>query len=450
MAQDNRMLMANETWLRRNLKKHSLALASLSQTIARLRSRIGWIKDGHANTALFHASARYRKGKNFIASVTVREGQILTAHEDKTTEFEDFYNGLLGSHESREVTIDLDALGVPSYELVQLEALFSEEEVWDTVKRLPSDKAPGPDGFTGRFYKTCCPIIKNDIMAAISCVWACKFRNMRVLNSAFITLLPKMHPTHYAKDYRPISLVQSFAKLITKVLANRLAGRLHEMVSTNQSAFVKKRFIEDNFMLVQQTTRFLHQQKQPRILFKLDISKAFDLVSWAFLLEVMRKMGFGMIWCDMISGLLATFSTQILMNGVPREFIAHQRGLRQGDPLSPILFILVMDILARLVQKSLEDGFLQPLSSRRLRHRISLYADDAVLFLKLDASDISLVIELLSLFEKASGCILTSKRVVWCRPGVMTKPLLLPKISCIASLLISRASILDYPFPSRS
>jgi hypothetical protein len=82
---------------------------------------------------------------------------------------------------------------------------------------------------------------------------------MRVLNSAFITLLPKMQPAHYAKDYRPISLVHSFAKLITNVHANRLAGRLHEMVSTNQLAFVKKRFIQDNFMLVQQTARFLHQ-----------------------------------------------------------------------------------------------------------------------------------------------------------------------------------------------
>jgi hypothetical protein len=132
-------------------------------------------------------------------------------------------------------------------------------------------------------------------MEAVPCVWARKFKNMRALNSAFITLLPKTQPTHYAKDYRPISLVHNFTKLITNILANRLAGRLHEMVSTNQSAFIKKRFIQDNFMLVQHTTRFLHQQKQPRILFKLDI----------------------------ISGLLATSSTQILMNGVPREFIAH-------------------------------------------------------------------------------------------------------------------------------
>jgi hypothetical protein len=93
------------------------------------------------------------------------------------------------------------------------------------------------------------------------------------------------------------------------------------MVSANQSAFIKRRFIQDNFMLVQQTTRFLHQQKQPLILFKLDISKAFDSVSWAFLIEVMKKMGFDTIWCDMISGLLATSSTQILLSGVPGDFI---------------------------------------------------------------------------------------------------------------------------------
>jgi hypothetical protein len=114
---------------------------------------------------------------------------------------------------------------------------------------------------------------------------------MRLLNSAFITLLPKVEAPQGAKDYRPISLVHSFAKLVTKILANRLAGRLLQMVSPNQSAFIKKCFIQDNFMLVQQTAHFLHQQKQPRILFKLDISKAFDSVSWAFLIEVMRTIG---------------------------------------------------------------------------------------------------------------------------------------------------------------
>jgi hypothetical protein len=106
------------------------------------------------------------------------------------------------------------------------------------------------------------------------------FRNLWMLNSAYITLIPKKQDPEQVKDYQPISLVHSFAKLITKILANRLAGRLDEMVSPNQSAFIKGCFIHDNFMLVQQTVRFLHIQKQPGILLKLDITKAFDSVSW--------------------------------------------------------------------------------------------------------------------------------------------------------------------------
>jgi hypothetical protein len=98
-------------------------------------------------------------------------------------------------------------------------------------------------------------------MAAISAIWRRKFMGFAVLNTAYITLLPKKVDVEQPKDFRSISLMHSFAKLVTKLLANCLAARLQEMVSSNQSAFVKGRFIQDNFMLVQQTARFLHQQR---------------------------------------------------------------------------------------------------------------------------------------------------------------------------------------------
>jgi hypothetical protein len=237
------------------------------------------------------------------------------------------------------------------------------------------------DGFTGSFYKSYGAIIKNDVMAAVHSLWSRNFRNLWKLNCAYITLIPKKQDAIHVKDFRPISLVHSFAKLVTKILANRLAERLDKMVSPNQSAFIKKRFIQDNFMMVQQTVKFLYSQKQPRILLKLDITKAFDSVSWAFLLEVLRKLGFGSRWCDLICGLLATSSTQVLLNGIPGESIKHRRGLRQGDPLSPMLFILVMDVLNWLFTRASEAGLLQPLSRRPIQHRISLYADDVALFL---------------------------------------------------------------------
>jgi hypothetical protein len=147
-------------------------------------------------------------------------------------------------------------------------------------------------------------------MAAVSAIWSRKLMGFSVLNTPYITLLPKKEVAEQPKDFRPISLVHSFAKLVTKIMANRLAGRLNEMVPPIQSAFIKGRFIQDNFMLVQQTTRFLQQQKQPRLLLKLDISKAFDSVSWPFLLEVLQHMGFRQIWRDIISGLLCTSTTQ--------------------------------------------------------------------------------------------------------------------------------------------
>jgi hypothetical protein len=148
--------------------KHCLALSSLSRIIARLRSGIGWIKEGDANTALFLAEARYSKRRNFIAKVASSDGQILTAHEDKATAFYDFYEALLSSCEVRDTTIDLDALGVATHDLAALDAPFSEE-VWETVKRLPSDKAPGLDGFTGHFYMSCWSIIKIDLMHILHC-----------------------------------------------------------------------------------------------------------------------------------------------------------------------------------------------------------------------------------------------------------------------------------------
>jgi hypothetical protein len=284
-----------------------------------------------------------------------------------------------------------------------LEAPFKEKKVWETIKQMPSDKAPGPDEFTGNFYKSYWAIIKGDIMSAMSAVWSRKFLNFQQLNSAYITLIPKVIGVERVKDFRPISLVHSFAKLVTKLLAKRLAGRLHDMVSPIQSAFIKGRFIQDNFMLVQQTARYLHQKRFSHILLKLDISKAFDSVSWPFLLEVMQRLGFGQIWRDIISGLLASASTQVLLNGVPGDVISHRRGLRQGDPLSPMLFILAMDVLGFLITKAENGGLLRPIAPRTLKHRVSFYADDVVLFLHPIEEGISLITDILHVFGEASG-----------------------------------------------
>jgi len=152
----------------------------------------------------------------------------------------------------------LEELNGPGFHLSELDIPFFEDEVWKIISSLPSIKARGPDGFTGKFYKTCWTKIKKDIMVAVSAVWSKKMANFEVLNSAYITSIPKNDDATNIREYRPISLVHSFAKLITKLLANRLVGRLDQLITPNQSAFIKGRFILDNFMLVQHTTRYLH------------------------------------------------------------------------------------------------------------------------------------------------------------------------------------------------
>jgi hypothetical protein len=113
----------------------------------------------------------------------------------------------------------------------------------------------------------------------MSAVWIKNLANLSKLNSAYIAMTPNMEEANRVKDFRPISLVHSFTKLVTKILANRLASRLNDMVSPIQSAFIKGRFIQDNFMLVQLTSRLFHQLNLARLFFKLDITKAFDSVS---------------------------------------------------------------------------------------------------------------------------------------------------------------------------
>jgi hypothetical protein len=156
-------------------------------------------------------------------------------------------------------------------------------------------------------------------------------------------------------------------------------------------------------MMVQQTTRYLHRLKVPWVLLKLDIAHAFDSVSWALLMEVLRKAGFGPWFREWVAILLSTTNTRILLNGEPGLPIWHRKGLRHGDPLSPMLFDLVIETLNCLLAKAKELGMLHMLAPRELAAGVSLYADDVVLFCHPDRSELLVVRELLASFGHASG-----------------------------------------------
>jgi hypothetical protein len=167
------------------------------------------------------------------------------------------------------------------------------------------------------------------------------------------------------------------------------------MVSSSQSAFVKKRCIHDNFVLVQGLVKEFHRKKTSALFIKLDIAKAFDSVSWAYLLEVLEALGFGTRWRDWISLILSSTSSRVFLNGIPGKPIKHERDLRQGDPISPMVFILTMDPPQRILELATDQGIMNPISTRARRIKVSLYVDDSTIFVVPSRSDIKALIGIL-------------------------------------------------------
>jgi hypothetical protein len=294
------------------------------------------IREGDACTKYFHQRANGRRKRNLIAYLKTETGGILWSHDEKEAIPYNFYRDLLGTNVNRAQVLDWSILNLCRLEDDEMDRPFTEEEIEQTIRLLPAEKAPGPDGFTGTFYKRCWQIIKKDVMDAVNCFYHLQAGPLEHLNGANIVLIPKLQVSEYAKDFRPVSL----------------------------SAFIKGRCIHDNYMYVRNLARAYHRTKTAALLFKLDISKAFDTVSWEYMFEMLEHRGFSTRWRDWLALLFRTSHSKVLMNGTAGRTIKHARGLRQGDPLSPYLFILAIDALQKVLDLAIEDGVLSPVRGR--------------------------------------------------------------------------------------
>ena len=185
-----------------------------------------------------------------------------------------------------------------------------------------------------------------------------KARFVRSLNSTFIVLVPKKGGAEDFKDFRPISLVNSQYKLIAKVLANRLKKVMSKLVNTTQNVVVAGRQILDASLIANEVIDSITKKKEKGILCKLDIEKAYDTLNWNFLLFSLQKMGFGERWIEWIKWCITTVSFLVIVNGSLAGYFKSTRGLRQGDPLSPHLFVLGMEVFSILIDKAASGGFL--------------------------------------------------------------------------------------------
>ena len=186
-------------------------------------------------------------------------------------------------------------------------------------------------------------------------------------------------------DFRPISLLGGLYKLLAKVLANGLKKVIGKVVSLDQNAFVTGRQILDASLIENEVIDAWNKRGEKGIICKLDIEKAYDNINWQFLLKVMQKMGFGSKWLRWMWWCISTAKYSVMVNGVPASFFSSSKGLRQGDPLSPYLFVMGMEVLSILIRRAVEGGFISGCKIQHGRERAVhiahlLFADDTIVF----------------------------------------------------------------------
>ena len=335
-------------------------LADLEEEFYKQTSKLHWLEVGDGNNRHFHNAAKIREVRNAIREVICPNGSIAMTDDDIKKEAERFFTDFL-THKP----VDYEA---PSVEYLQSllqfrctegdqERLASEvtaEEIKAVVFKMPSNKSPGPDGYTPEFFKAAWPIIGEDVVVSVQSFFLKGFLP-KGINSTILTLIPKKENAKEMKDYRPISCCIVLYKVISKLLANRLKGILPQFISNNQSAFVKDRLLMENLLLVTKLVKDYHKSEiSSRSAMKIDISKAFDSVQWPFLLTTLEALGFPAKYIHWVRLCVSTASFSIQVNGELAGYFS-TRGLRQGCALSPSLFVICMNVLSKLLDKAASD-----------------------------------------------------------------------------------------------
>ena len=321
----------------------------------------------------------------------------------------DFYQGLFTSSNLNNFdTILEQILQVVTKEMnLELMREFVALEVKMALKQMAPLKSPGPDGMPPMFYQNYWSLVGNDVTDAIL-----MYLNTGTfppsLGHSFITLIPKVKSPEYISQYRPISLSNVLYRVYSKVLANRLKKLLPNIVSEQQSAFMTDRLIYDNIMVSFETLHYMRNHSTGStgfMVLKLDISKAYDRVEWLYMEKLMKKMEFCEAWVKLMMGCISTTTYSILINWEPQGNIVPTRGLRQGDPLSPYLFLLGTECFHGLLKKAKDRGEIKGVSISHNDPKLThlFFADNSLIFCKAKKNDCQKLLEILNTYERATG-----------------------------------------------
>jgi hypothetical protein len=269
---------------------------------------------------------------------------------------------------------------------------------------MKKNTAPGPDHMPVEFYQSCWEIIKADFMEMIQEFWKHELDIDR-LNYGVITLLPKIKEAAKIQQYRPICLLNVSYKIITKSLMLRFEDCMSRIICVSQNAFIKGRNIMDGVLSLHEILHETKRKNKNGVILKLDFEKAYDKISWSFLFESMKQRGFCDTWCNWIQQVVCSGTLSVKINDTVGSYFKSKKGVRQGDPLSPLLFNLAADCLAKLVHLAQENNLIKGLIPDVIPKGVAIlqYADDTILCMDDDVETMTNMKILLYIYEKMSG-----------------------------------------------
>ncbi|KAJ0434465.1 putative RNA-directed DNA polymerase [Helianthus annuus] len=358
------------------------------------------------NTAFFHSSLKTRNHRSRIDVIKDSSG-VMFEGENVQLALVQHYEKFLGCQGDISLFPSAELFGNSLDPVVanHMVRQVTTDEVRKAMFSIGADKAPGPDGYTSAFFKGAWSVIGEEVSNAIIDFFSTG-KLLRELNHTLIVLVPKIATPFNVTDYRPIACCNVLYKCISKILADRLKVALNMIVNVNQSAFVPGRKISDNILLTQELMHNYHRNVgPPRCAFKVDIQKAYDTVDWRFLRSVLLGFGFDIKMVDWIMICVSTPSYSICVNGNVHGYFRGKRGLRQGDPISPYLFTLVMEILTGILHHETRMNTSFRFHNRCEKQQIInlCFADDLFLFARGDVGSAKCIMAALSKFTNMSG-----------------------------------------------
>lgn len=398
--EEKRRLFDHEFQMRLQVRAKAFELANISEERWKQRSRCLWLSKGNKNTTFFHAYASARKRRNTVLQLEHEGERICQPRLIKEAFFNHMRNTL--GQSTQVEPMDISMLYNSDQDLRALQVPYTDAEIGRAVRGLALNKASGPDGLPVELLRKHWNDLKFNVLALIHAFFEHQL-DLSVLNRANIIFIPKTNTPISVSDFRPISVLNIIPKVVTKLMAERLSGVLPKLISKKQTAFVRGRQISENFTTTREILQHIRQNGKPAVFIKLDFAKAFDSVHWSFIHEVLQARRFPARWCQWIKDMLQTSHSRVIVNGEGSNYFRHARGLRQGDPLSPMIFILIADVLQQML--TVGNTLLSHKLSNRLQESIITmqYADDTAIIASADIHTLMTLKIILRIFASVSG-----------------------------------------------